>query len=100
MGVDVSDWNGDGLPDIAKTNFEGEVFNLYVNSSSGLFADRAYQAGLGSTMPALGWGVLFFDADRDGWLDLFFANGHVYPLVESETLQLEYAQRNMLFRTR
>ena len=100
MGVDAGDWNGDGLPDIAKSNFEGEVFNLYVNSPSGLFSDRAHLTGLGRSMPALGWGTLFFDANRDGWLDLFFANGHVYPVVESSTLQVDYAQRNLLFLTR
>ena len=100
MGVDVADWDGDGLPDIAKSNFEGEVFNLYVNSASGLFTDHAHQTGLGRTMPALGWGTIFFDADRDGWLDLFFANGHVFPLVESGPLQLDYAQENLLFLTR
>ena len=27
----------------------------------------------------MGWGVGFVDIDNDGLLDLFIANGHVYP---------------------
>ncbi|MFQ5767756.1 MAG: CRTAC1 family protein, partial [Acidobacteriota bacterium] len=88
--------NGDGWPDLVKTNFESEVNNLYLNSPSGLFSDRAYRAGLGVSMPPMGWGAVFLDVDRDGRLDLFFANGHVYPQVESGELQYPYGQVNML----
>jgi hypothetical protein len=30
----------------------------------------------------MGWGVAFMDADLDGALDLFIANGHIYPDVD------------------
>ncbi|MFQ5719460.1 MAG: CRTAC1 family protein [Acidobacteriota bacterium] len=100
MGIDTGDWDGDGLIDLVKSNFEGEVFNLYVNSPGGLFSDRAHLVGLGRSMPALGWGTLLFDVDRDGWLDLFFADGHVYPGIVGGGLQIDYAQQNLLFLTR
>ena len=30
----------------------------------------------------MGWGTAFLDADLDGSVDLFFANGHIYPNVD------------------
>ncbi|MEE2657174.1 MAG: ASPIC/UnbV domain-containing protein [Candidatus Latescibacterota bacterium] len=50
------------------------------------------------TLPMLGWGTHFIDADLDGWLDLFVANGHVYPQVDVTETGAYYAQPNQLFR--
>jgi len=98
MGLDAADYDGDGLQDIVKTNFETESFNLYRNTESGLFSDRAFHSGLASSVAPLGFGTVFVDIDRDGVLDLFFANGHVYAWLAAEPGPYKYAQYNQVFR--
>jgi len=56
------------------------------------------QAGI--TVPThdvLSFGGGFFDYDNDGWLDIFIANGHVYPEVEQASPETRYKQINSLF---
>jgi hypothetical protein len=48
--------------------------------------------------PYVSWGTKFFDYDNDGWLDLFVANGHVYPQVDAATLDAGYRQRKLLHK--
>jgi hypothetical protein len=98
MGVDAADYDGDGLLDIVKTNFSQDLTSLYHNEGNGLFVDASFRSGLGVTLgPNLGWGVGFIDIDNDGLLDLFIANGHIYPDV-ARTGTSTYRQRNQVFR--
>jgi enediyne biosynthesis protein E4 len=98
MGVDAGDVNGDGRLDLVKTNFAQDYTSLYLNQGDALFVDSSQRSGLTATMgPYLGWGVGFVDVDNDGLLDLFIANGHVYPDVE-RTGTSTYRQRNQLLR--
>jgi hypothetical protein len=46
----------------------------------------------------MGWGVGLVDFDNNGWLDLFVANGHVYPQVDGSGIGTKYAQRKQVFR--
>ena len=68
-GVAVADYDDDGWPDILVTNFGANV--LFRNQGDGTFQDVSAQAGI----QAPGWntGAAFFDADRDGDLDLYIA---------------------------
>jgi hypothetical protein len=98
MGVDAGDYAGDGHLGLVVTHFSHDYTTLYENGSSGFFTDVSYAAGLaGKAGQYLGWGVGFVDLDNDGWLDLFIANGHVYPEVDKHGLGTRYLQRKQLF---
>ncbi len=92
MGSAIGDYDGDGRPDIFKTNFSDDVSSLYHNNGDGTFTSTIQQTGLGLNTQYLGWGVSFFDADNDGWPDLLLVNGHVYPEVDSAHLGSTYKQ--------
>ena len=96
MGVAVADFDGDGMLDIAKTNFSGDLTSLYRNEDGKFFTDVSREAGLGARQ-FLGWGVAFIDVDDDGWRDLVVANGHVYPEVEGKQLGDRYLQPTILY---
>ena len=99
MGVDAGDLDGDGLEDIVVTNFALDAHNLYRQDAAGMFVDRANQSGMAAlSFDALGWSVLLEDFDLDGDLDVFVANGHVYPEVAD--LGRAYRQPVQLFFNR
>src|SRR5207247_2106845 len=48
--------------------------------------------------PFLAWGCGFLDFDNDGLLDIFIANGHVYPVADRAEWGTTWAERPQLFR--
>src|SRR5215210_5199873 len=99
MGLGVGDYDNDGRVDFYVTNFSDDSNTLYHNDGEGLFTDVTFQAGHGeTTIPFLGWGAGFFDYDNDGLLDVFVANGHVYPQVDKFDWGTSWAERPLLFR--
>jgi hypothetical protein len=99
MGVACGDFDNNGLQAIYVTNFAGDTNSLYRNEEEMNFLDVTFPAGLGvPTLSHVGWGTFFFDADNDGWLDLFVANGHVFPSVDDSARRERYRQHNQLFR--
>lgn len=103
MGADMADINNDGLPDIfttdmlpyddnrVKTTTSFENFDVYrmkmkagfyhqftqntlqLNSGAGKFYEIAYYSAVAAS--DWSWGALIFDADNDGWNDIFTCNG-------------------------
>jgi len=98
MGVDAGDYDGDSRVDFVLTAFAHDRNTLYHNVDGRQFEDSTAAAGLAApTFARMGWGTAFFDADLDGRLDLFFANGHIFPDVDAfPQLGETYRQKNQL----
>ncbi len=94
-GVAIGDFDNDGWPDIAVTNWGKN--RLYHNNHNGTFTDVAEKAGiqLGNWSSGVTWG----DYDGDGKLDLFIS-GYIHfdraHLPYSGNAEVGYAQ--CLFR--
>lgn len=98
MGLAAGDVNGDGRPDLAVTNFSDEPTSLYVGAPVG-FENHTFRLALASaTRPLLSWSVHLEDLDADGWLDLYTANGHVYPQADEPGTGTRYGQPDTLLR--
>ena len=95
MGVTAGDYDSDGDPDLFLTHIRAETNTLYRNDGGLLFEDATAAAGLAATsVAATGFGVQWFDADNDGDLDLFAANGAVRrPYAEPNQLFLNTGER-------
>ncbi|HVI07390.1 MAG TPA: CRTAC1 family protein [Candidatus Binatia bacterium] len=99
MGVDWGDYLHDGRLSMIVTNFVEQGSALYHNLGNDNFSDVTVRSRLMKpTYPYVSWGTKFFDMDNDGWLDLFIANGHVYPQVDSIPGGTPYRQPMLLFR--
>jgi hypothetical protein len=85
MGTHFGDYDGDGWFDLVVTNFARDYNTLYRNLGGVFFQDDSFLSHLAApTYKTLGWGALFVDVDNDRDLDLFFANGHIYPQVDDD----------------
>jgi hypothetical protein len=99
MGVDAADYDGSGRPSLVIGNFSNQMMSLYTNEGNGLFIDEAPASAIGrASLLTLTFGCFFFDADLDGLLDIFAANGHVADDINRVQQKVTYAQPPHLFR--
>jgi enediyne biosynthesis protein E4 len=97
MGVDATDYDGDGWQDLFVANVDHQSFSLYHNRKDLTFADEAAEIGKATRLLS-GWGLRFFDYDNDGYPDLFLANGHPDDMVEQHIKEVTYKEPLFLFQ--
>ena len=98
MGIAAGDYDNDGLSDLFVTNFSLEINSLFHNDSDGFYTMTTFETGLADpSFSQLGFGTQFLDADNDGTLELFVANGHVWDNVAKITPSLSYKQQCQIF---
>ncbi len=98
MGIDVGVVDTSGNPSLFVGNFSEEMIGVYRQSADGFFLDRAGASRIG--MPSLNtltFGLFLMDVELDGDLDLFAANGHVYPDRLKDQDKITFRQRAQLF---
>jgi len=98
MCMSLGDYDNDGKLDLYISDFLKASDHVWHNEGKGTFVEVSDQLGITvPTQNVLSFGGGFFDYDNDGWLDLFIANGHVYPEIEQSSQKAAYKQINSLF---
>jgi hypothetical protein len=100
MGVVSTDVDDDGDFDLWKVHLYREGHILYLNRGT-FFDDVTARFGLlAPTRPFTGFGTVVFDADLDGLLDVFVANGRVEAHADLVQDRDPYAEPDQLLRQR
>jgi hypothetical protein len=98
MGLAIGDFDTDGALDLLKTHFSEDTVALYRNIGRGGFDDVTMRAGLAVETRYVSWGAGIQDFDNDGWPDLFWATGGIYPEVERAFPNYSFKTPRVLFR--
>lgn len=98
MGTDAVDLLGDGRLWIATVNFSGEGVAVFRQFGEGeAFSDVSREVGAAQvSVNRLGFGLLWVDVDNNGVKELFTANGHVDPDIQTYQPHLTYAEPKLL----
>ncbi len=99
MCISHGDYDNNGSLDLYISDFQAVPNRVFRNDGKGFYDEVSDQVGIAEfTKSVLSFGGGFFDYNNDGWLDIFIANGHVYPEVEQGQPGVRYKQINQLFR--
>jgi hypothetical protein len=99
MGVAADDYDGDGRTDVVVTNMIFEYNSLYHNEGAMHFSDRAKATGFAdNSYQFVGFGIIFLDADNDGWRDIMVNNGHIADYIDAFSQSWSFKQERFLYR--
>jgi len=98
MGVSIGDVDLDGRLDLLKTNFADDTVVLYHNDGNGYFSDATFADGFGVETRYICWGIGVVDLDNDGFPDVFYCTGSIYPEVEKSVPQYPMKTPRVVFR--
>lgn len=99
MGIDAAHYRNDQNLGFLIGNFANEMSSLYVTQDDPrIFVDEAIGEGIGApSRRMLSFGVLFFDYDLDGRVDLLQSNGHLEEEIGKVDPSQQYRQPSQLF---
>ena len=99
MGIDAGYFRNDDALGFLIGNFANEMTSVYVSQGDPtLYADEAITEGIGApTRRALSFGLVLFDFDLDGRLDVMQSNGHLEEQIASVDPSQSYRQSPQLF---
>jgi len=99
MGIAPGDYDNDGWTDLFITTYANDNKTLFHNDGKGVFTDVSYPSGIGEpSIPLLGMATFFIDYNNDGWRDIFWVNGQLYPEVDRLFTDEHYHQNPQLFQ--
>lgn len=86
MGVDVADFNHDGLVDFYITNLYDNA--LLMSKPDSTYVDRAKELGVNDF--GMGWGVVCFDYNNDAFSDIYVNNEYGFSPYTNKLYQNNY----------
>jgi hypothetical protein len=98
MGIAAGDYDLDGHIDIFKTHYQQQSSGLYHATGKGEFDDVSTSAGVSAERRFVSWGDAIVDLDNDGWPDIFYVTGNVYPELERSFAKFPARSQPIVFR--
>jgi hypothetical protein len=98
MGIAPGDYDLDGHIDMFRTHYQLQSSGLYRSLGKGEFDDVSMVSGIAAERRFVSWGAGMFDLDNDGWPDIFYVTGNVYPELERVFSKFPARSQPIVFR--
>jgi hypothetical protein len=98
MGIAPGDYDLDGHIDIFTTHYQVQPSTLYHAMGKGDFDDVSLACGVAAERRFVSWGAGMVDLDNDGWPDIFYVTGNVYPELERVFAKFPARSQPIVFR--